>query len=59
MEEDIVICSCNEIYKSQIVDAIKNNGLTTVEQVGEITTAGTVCGQCLDDIQKILDEING
>ena len=59
MEEDIVICSCNDIYKSQIVDAIKNNGLTTVEQVGDITTAGTVCGQCLDDIQKILDEING
>ncbi len=59
MEEDIVICSCNDIYKSQIVDAIKNNGLTTVEQVGEITTAGTVCGQCLDDIQNILDEING
>ncbi len=59
MEEDIVICSCNDIYKSQIVDAIKNNGLTTVEQVGEITTAGTVCGQCIDDIQKILDEING
>ncbi len=59
MEEDIVICSCNEIYKSQIVDAIKNNGLTTVEQVGDITTAGTVCGQCLDDIQNILDEING
>ena len=59
MEEDIVICSCNDIYKSQIVDAIKNNGLTTVEQVGEITTAGTVCGQCLDDIQNLLDEING
>lgn len=59
MEEDIVICSCNEIYKSQIVEAIKNNGLTTVEQVGDITTAGTVCGQCLDDIQNILDEING
>ncbi len=59
MEEDIVICSCNDIHKSQIVDAIKNNGLTTVEQVGEITTAGTVCGQCLDDIQNILDEING
>jgi len=59
MEEDIVICSCNEIYKSQIVEAIKNNGLTTVEQVGDITTAGTVCGQCLDDIQAILDEING
>ncbi len=59
MEKDVVICSCNEIYKSQIVEAIKSKGLTTVEQVGDATTAGTVCGQCIDDIQAILNEING
>lgn len=59
MENDILICSCNEIYKSAIVKAIKDNGLKTVEEVGEETTAGTECGQCQDDIQEILDEING
>jgi NAD(P)H-nitrite reductase large subunit len=59
MEEDIIICNCNEIYKSEIVKAIKEKGLKTVEEVGEATGAGTVCGGCQDDIQDILDEING
>ena len=59
MKDDILICNCNEIYKSAIVKAIKEKGLKTVEEVGEETTAGTVCGSCLDDIQEILDEING
>ena len=58
MEDDIVICNCNEIYKSEIIKAIKEKGLKTVEEVGEETTAGTVCGECLDDIQAILDELN-
>ena len=58
MAEDILICSCNEIYKSEIVKAIKEKGLKTVEEVGEETTAGTGCGGCVDEIQEILDEIN-
>ena len=58
MEDDILICTCNEIYKSEIVKAILEKGLSTVDEVGEATTAGTVCGQCQDDIQDILDELN-
>ncbi|MDD4610011.1 MAG: (2Fe-2S)-binding protein [Bacteroidaceae bacterium] len=58
MEEDILICSCNEIYKSEIVKAIKEKGLKTVEEVGDETTAGTGCGGCMDEIQEILDEVN-
>jgi NAD(P)H-nitrite reductase large subunit len=58
MEEDTLICTCNEIYKSTIVKAIKEKGLKTVEEVGDETTAGAVCGQCQDDIQDILNEIN-
>ncbi len=57
MAEDILICTCNEIYKSEIVKAIKEKGLKTVEEIGEETGAGTVCGQCVDDIQAILDEL--
>lgn len=58
MKEDELICTCMEVYKSTIVDAIKEKGLKTVEEVGDETEAGTVCGQCEDDIQEILDEIN-
>jgi bacterioferritin-associated ferredoxin len=57
MGNDVVICNCNEIYKSEIVKAIKEKGLNTIEEVGEATTAGTVCGQCQDNIQDILDEL--
>jgi NAD(P)H-nitrite reductase large subunit len=58
VEDDVIICNCNEIYKSEIVKAIKEKGLKTVEEVGDETTAGTSCGQCQDDIQDILDELN-
>ncbi len=56
--EDEIICNCNEVYKSTIVNAIKEKGLKTVEEVGDETEAGTVCGQCQEDIQDILDELN-
>ena len=38
--EDQLICNCMEVYKSTIVKAIKEKGLTTVEEVGEETEAG-------------------
>ncbi|MDD2636018.1 MAG: (2Fe-2S)-binding protein [Bacteroidales bacterium] len=59
MNGDEIICNCMEVYKSTIVKAIKEQGLKTVEEVGYATEAGTVCGGCQDDIQDILDEING
>ncbi|MCK9498291.1 MAG: (2Fe-2S)-binding protein [Bacteroidales bacterium] len=59
MEDDMIICHCMEVYKSEIVKAIKEKGLKTVEEVGDVTDAGTGCGGCQDDIQAILDEING
>ena len=58
-EKDELICTCMEIYKSTIVKAIKEKKLTTVEEVGEATDAGTACGECQEVIQEILDEING
>jgi NAD(P)H-nitrite reductase large subunit len=58
MEEDYLICYCNEVHKSTIVNAIKEKGLKTVEEVGHETGAGQVCGHCRPDIQKLLDELN-
>lgn len=58
-DENEIICHCNEITRGQIIDAIKNGGLTTFDEVAEATEAGTVCGSCQDDIEEILEEING
>jgi len=59
MEEDIEICHCMGIMRSEIIKAIKEKGLKTADEVGEETTAGTVCGSCISDIEDILQEING
>jgi len=58
MEEDIEICHCMGIMKSEIVKAIKEKGLKTLEEVQDETTASTGCGGCADDIENILKEVN-
>lgn len=56
--EDIEICHCMGVMKSEIVEAIKSKGLKTVEEVQEATEAGTVCGGCIPDIEDILTWVN-
>ena len=53
-----IICHCFEVSREEIENAIREKGLKTVE-VGEVTNAGTGCGGCQEQIQEILDEING
>jgi len=53
--EDIDICYCNNILKSEIVKAIKKKGLKTVGEVKKETTAGTTCGSCIPDIENFLN----
>jgi bacterioferritin-associated ferredoxin len=55
MSDNPIICNCNEVYKNEIIQAIKEKGCKTVEEIGEATGAGTICGGCQDDIQEILD----
>lgn len=59
MEEDKLICTCFDVYKSEIVKAIKGNELTNLQEVMDVTDAGTGCGSCHESIQEILDELNG
>ncbi len=54
--EDIEICHCNGIMKSEIIKAIQEKNLKTVEEVQQATDAGTVCGGCIEDIEEILSE---
>jgi nitrite reductase (NADH) large subunit len=44
---DAQVCSCNNVRKSQICDAIRLKNLTSVEEVKLCTRAGTGCGGCL------------
>jgi nitrite reductase (NADH) large subunit len=44
---DTKVCSCNNVSKAQICDAIRDKNLTSVEEVKLCTKAGTGCGGCL------------
>ena len=50
-----MVCTCFQVSDKVILDAIKTNGLTTVEEITNYTKAGGACGRCKDEIQKIID----
>lgn len=50
-----MICTCFQVTDKVILDAIKANGLKTVEEVTNYTKAGGACGRCKGEIQKIID----
>jgi len=59
MERNEILCTCLDITKGEIEDAIKKQKLKKVREVQDVTEAGTVCGACVDEIFMLLEEING
>ena len=55
LKDDPLVCTCFNVHESEIVEAIRINKLTTVEQVTNYTKAGGACGRCKGAIQAILD----
>lgn len=58
-EESRIVCKCFGVSEEQIRRAVRENGLTTVEQVTNFTKAGGGCGNCSDDIAAILADETG
>ena len=52
--EGRLVCKCFGVTEDQIVKAIQENGLTSVEEVTNYTKAGGGCGDCIPDIAAIL-----
>ncbi|MBP3820418.1 Fe-S cluster assembly protein NifU [bacterium] len=50
-----MICTCFQVTDKVILDAVKTNGLKTVDEVTNYTKAGGACGRCKSEIQKIID----
>lgn len=56
MNPDDVICSCLDITKGMIQEAV-NSGATTLEEVQEINNVGTICGACIEDVKDLIAEL--
>lgn len=55
MNMDKIVCNCLGVTNGMIKDAV-DSGATTLEEVQDITGAGTVCGACLDDVARLVEE---
>ncbi len=55
--EGKVVCTCFGVTEEEIERVIRENTLTTVDQVTNYTKAGGGCGQCKPDIEAILERI--
>jgi assimilatory nitrate reductase catalytic subunit len=49
-----IICACFDIGLNTIVEAIGNQALTSVAEVGAAIRAGTNCGSCRPAIAKLI-----
>ena len=54
LPDDAEICGCNGICKGAIVNAIKQKGLTSLEEVRAHTKASASCGSCTGLVEQVL-----
>lgn len=54
MPDEEMICGCNGVTKGAIVEAIRTQGLTTVDQVKGCTSASRSCGGCKSLVSELL-----
>jgi NifU-like protein len=60
MAEGEVVCECFGVTDLEIVRAIKESNLRSVEEITNFTKAGGGCGKCEDRLRQILqDTVNG
>lgn len=55
--EEKVVCTCFGVSEEEILKIVRENSLTTVEEVTNFCKAGGGCGQCKPDIQTLVDQV--
>ncbi len=54
LPDDAEICGCNGVCKSRIVGAIREKGLTTLDDVRAHTKASASCGTCTGLVESLM-----
>lgn len=54
MDMDKMVCYCMSVTNGMIKDAVYA-GASTLEEVQEATGAATVCGACMENVQRLVD----
>ena len=48
------ICACFNVGEQRIIDAIQSAELTSVDAIGAVLQAGTNCGSCIPELNRLL-----
>lgn len=56
LTEDTQICSCHNVTKGDLVNAVKDGTAKSIGDVKSCTKAGTGCGGCMPLVQTIFDK---
>ncbi|MBE9504468.1 MAG: NAD(P)/FAD-dependent oxidoreductase [Proteobacteria bacterium] len=59
MPDSTIVCGCNGVTKGTIVNAIKTQGLFTLDEVKDATKASASCGGCSGMVEQILSSVLG
>lgn len=57
MDVSEIVCNCNSVTKGTIIEAVRKEGLITVDQVKECTKASGSCGGCKRLVSELLNYI--
>lgn len=57
--EGEVVCHCFGVTDKEVEKAIRENDVKTVEELTDTCKAGGGCGNCLPELQAIIDRVHG
>ena len=57
LNEEKIICACFGVSENEVLRVVRENSLTTVEQITNFCKAGGGCGQCKPELQTLLDQV--
>lgn len=57
-EEGALLCKCFGVDEGMLERAIRNNGLTSMEQIAQFTKATASCSTCAETVEEALERIN-
>ena len=57
LHDEKIICACFGVSENEVLRVVRDNSLTTVEQITNFCKAGGGCGQCKPELQALLDQV--
>ena len=55
MDMDKLVCTCAGVTNGMIKEAV-DSGAETLEEVQAMTNAGTICGACTEDVERLVEQ---